>query len=162
MIVTNSKCHPEVVKLFKTATILVNDVNCRLHSIKAALDHIGQRKKSNLVIHDSARPFITKEHLVTLINARDNVQHAQYCLKLTNGLVKMIDGLYEVVDRDQHLELCAPQITEYQLFYDLFNEHIWTKAECEILPLVSKLKIPYRLIEGNNRYLRKITTLEDL
>lgn len=168
IIITNSSCRPKIRKLFgknKQIKILTNDIDTRLESIKTGLDFIKREDSpSKVLIHDAARPFITQRMVENLLLCSDSYQHAQYYLKLVNGLVqKTIDG-YDVADRDQYIELCTPQIIEYHLFNFLFRKYIYPedRISCEILPLLNRFNISNHLIEGNNRYLRKISTLEDV
>jgi 2-C-methyl-D-erythritol 4-phosphate cytidylyltransferase/2-C-methyl-D-erythritol 2,4-cyclodiphosphate synthase len=81
IIVSNSSCCD---KIKTDAVVLVNDVNCRLQSIKKALDYIRNKKVSNIIIHDSARPFITKDHIDNLLASSKKFLYSQYYLKLTN------------------------------------------------------------------------------
>ena len=160
VIVTNSACYEQVCKLTRHA-VLMNDVDCRLQSIRVALEHIDKQKSANILIHDAARPFITSSHVTELLSRTDTYQYAQYCLKLTNGLLKKKKSNYELVNRDQFVELCTPQIVDYKTLTLAFKNHI-TPKNCEILPFAKLLQIKYDLIEGHYKHLRKITTLDDL
>jgi len=168
IIVTNSGSKTKIKKLFgknKQIKILTNDIDTRLESIKTGLDFIKLKDNPcKVLIHDAARPFITHGMIQNLLISSDSHQHSQYYLKLVNGLVqKTIDG-YDVVDRKQYVELCTPQIIEYHLFNFLFRKYIYPedRISCEILPLLNRFNISNNLIEGNNRYLRKITTIDDI
>ena len=168
IIITNSDCRTKIRKLFsknKQIKILTNDIDTRLESIKTGLDFIKpENSPSKILIHDAARPFITENMIESLLLVSDSYQHSQYYLKLVNGLVqKTIDG-YDVVDRTKYIELCTPQIVEYHLFNFLFRKYVYPKdrISCEILPLLNRFNISNHLIQGNNKYLRKISTLEDI
>jgi 2-C-methyl-D-erythritol 4-phosphate cytidylyltransferase len=168
IIVTNSSCRTKIKKLFgknKQIKILTNDIDTRIESIKTGLDFIKLKDNPcKVLIHDAARPFITHGMIENLLISSDSHQHSQYYLKLVNGLVqKTIDG-YDVVDRKQYIELCTPQIIDYHLFNFLFRKYIYPedRISCEILPLLNRFNISNNLIEGNNRYLRKISTTDDI
>ena len=159
IIVTNTYCSDKI----KTKhTILVNDIDDRIESIKVALDYIGDKKYNNILIHDSARPFITADMISELLESSKKYQHSQYYLELVNGLVRKNEIGWEVAPREDFIELCSPQITDFELFKDIFTNYIETKMDCEILPVMCKLKYDYNLIIGNNKYLRKITTIDDI
>ena len=168
IIVTNSSCRTKIKKLFgknKQIKILTNYIDNRIESIKTGLYFIKLKDNPcKVLIHDAARPFITHGMIENLLISSDSHQHSQYYLKLVNGLVqKTIDG-YDVVDRKQYIELCTPQIIDYHLFNFLFRKYIYPedRISCEILPLLNRFNISNNLIEGNNRYLRKISTTDDI
>jgi 2-C-methyl-D-erythritol 4-phosphate cytidylyltransferase len=159
IIVTNTYCYD---KINTNHTILINDVDDRIESIKVALDYIGNKKYKNIIIHDSARPFITTNHINDLLESSKKYQHTQYYLELVNGLVRKNEIGWEVAPREDFIELCSPQITNFELFKNIFTEYIKTKIDCEILPIICKLQYDYNLIKGSNKYLRKITTIDDI
>ena len=163
IVVTNSDCVNKI-SIPKNATISINDFDCRLASIKAALNHIGNKDVRNIVIHDSARPFIRKEHIENLLISCNNFPYSQYVLKLVNGLARKTEAGYEIPDRSQYVELCTPQAVDYTLYSYIFNKYIdsQNRMTCELLPILDKFNIKYNLIEGSLKYLRKITTIDDI
>lgn len=170
VVVTNKDCSRDIKKLFlknKKIKVLVNHLGTRLDSIKVGLDFIASYDSdgiSNVLIHDAARPFITPQTIEALLVSANSCSYSQYYLKLVNGLVQKTMESYDVVDREKYIELCTPQIIEYHLFNFLFRKYIYPKnrISCEILPLLNKFNISFNLIEGNQRYLRKITTIDDV
>jgi 2-C-methyl-D-erythritol 4-phosphate cytidylyltransferase len=169
IIVTNSKCaktikSPPISTNVKRRTIIVvNDKDCRLASIKAALK-ITDKHTQNIIIHDAARPYIDTTHIKTLIKSSKTYAYSQYCLKLTNGLIKKNADNIECLDRDQYMELCTPLIVDYNLFNFIFKTYIDkpNREHYEALSVIDSFKIPYNLIEGSYKHLRKITTLDDI
>jgi len=159
IIITNSTCYSQIITNNK---ILVNDVDDRIKSIKTALDYLND-DYSNILIHDAARPFITKDCINNLIESQKNNFHSQYYLPIVNGLAKINEsGSWEIPNRDEYIQLCSPQITNFKLFKSIFREYIESNIYCEVLPIVSKLKYDYNLILGDDKYLRKITTINDI
>lgn len=154
IIVTNSNC-----KIETNHTVLINDVNDRLQSIKVALDHINT-PYHKVIIHDAARPFITVDMVNGLINSK--YQHSQYYMKLVNGLAKKNEFGWEIPNREEFIELCSPQCADFDLFKFIFKKYIETGIQCEILPCLSYLELEPELIEGHYKYLRKINTLDDI
>jgi hypothetical protein len=113
---------------------------------------------------DFVNYYSASNNIKELVEKSKTHMYSQYYLKLTNGLVeKNING-YDVVDRNKYIELCTPKIIDYHLFNFLFNKYIYPKNRitCEVLPLMSKFNITHCLIEGSNKYLRKITTMDDI
>jgi len=159
IIVTNTYCSDKI----KTRhTILINDIDNRIESIKVALDYIGDKKYNNILIHDSARPFITTDMISELLESSKTYQHSQYYLELVNGLVRKNEIGWEVAPREDFIELCSPQITDFETFKYIFTNYIETKKDCEILPIICELKYNHNLIKGSSKYLRKITTTDDI
>jgi 2-C-methyl-D-erythritol 4-phosphate cytidylyltransferase len=166
IVVVNSKDYKIVKKLLsKKIAIVVNDVDNRLDSIKTGLDYLKHTDTtSNILIHDAARPYIVPEMIESLLDNCQKYQYVQYYLNLIDGLVIKTTTGYDVVERSKYLQLCTPQIVDYHLFNFLFRKYIYPKnrLSCEALPLLNKFNVQFNLIEGNHRYLRKITTLEDI
>ena len=82
-----------------------------------------------------------------------------------NGLLlKNKDGNYEETDRSEFIEICTPICANFELYEFLFSNNLKKeKRKCyEIIPLLDSLKIKYELIEGEYKYIRKITKLEDI
>lgn len=155
IIVTNSK-----IKIETGHTLLFNDIDDRIESIKTALDFIGDGVYQKVIIHDAARPFITESHIQALVNS--NYRHSQYYMKLVNGLAKRNGFGWEIPNRDEFIELCSPQSTDWDLFKFLFKKYIEPREQFEILPLLSQLELEPELIEGHYKHLRKITTPDDI
>jgi len=166
IVVVNSKDYKSVKKLLnKSVVLVVNNVDNRLDSIKTGLDCIKCTDEiSNVLIHDAARPYITPEMIKCLIHNSEKYQYSQYYLNLVDGLVKKTTTGFDVVDRNNYLQLCTPQMIDYHLFGFLFRKYVYPKnrLSCEILPLLNKFNISYNLIEGNHTYLRKVTNLDDI
>ena len=166
IVVVNSKDYKSVKKLLnKSVVLVVNNVDTRLDSIKTGLDCIKCTDEiSNVLIHDAARPYITPEMIKCLIHNSEKYQYSQYYLNLVDGLVEKTTTGFDVVDRNNYLQLCTPQMIDYHLFSFLFRKYVYpnNRLSCEILPLLNKFNISYNLIEGNHTYLRKVTTLDDI
>ena len=187
IIITNSKCYDDIVNLpliklqrknesNNKIIILKNDINCRFESISKGLQYINKYYKNNksinlnnIIIHDAARPHIKKEYIENLlINSRsiNNSLYSQYYLKLINGLMNIdIDnGIHEVVDRDKYIELCTPLCINYHIFDFIFKNYMdkENRITNEFIPILKLLDIKYNFIEGHYKYLRKITTIDDV
>ncbi len=184
IVVTNSKCYNEINELlhdYKTQiqknknsknsnkininfVIVINDINCRLESIDCGLKYIKNNidektKIKNIIIHDSARPFVNQEYINEIIDKTK--YYSQYCLKLTNGLM---DEKYTTLDREKYVELCSPLCINYELGLFIFENFISKKNRNvhEFIDILKIYKIPIQLIYGKYRNLRKITYIDDL
>ena len=168
IIVTNSNCYNEMnIKYSSNPKIklLINDVDCRLESLSVGLEYIKEHIKDNckVIIHDSARPYVTDTHIQKLLDNTDNSPYSQYVLKLYNGLLK-INNLFEDINRDDYIELCTPLCINFNLGYFIFKNYIAknNRITYEFLPILKAMGITYKLEYGNISYLKKITTIEDI
>ena len=163
IIVANSNNYKSISTM--SPIIVINDIDTRIRSIGAALDYISDSIENvkNIIIHDGARPFITQNHIDELLTASQSYSYAQYYLSLVNGLAKRKEYGYEIVDRGEYIELCTPIIADYKIYNDIFRNHIdKIESSIEALPVLDSLNIPYKLIEGKHKYLKKITKIEDI
>jgi len=117
IIVTNSECSDKI-----TGNVIINDVDSRLESIKVALDSI--ESCDNILIHDAARPYVTDEMILELLESNIENIHSQFYLPLINGLAKKNFIGYEIPNREDFIELCSPQITKYDFFKHIFRNYI--------------------------------------
>jgi 2-C-methyl-D-erythritol 4-phosphate cytidylyltransferase len=155
IIVTNSELSNQI-----SGNIVINDKDSRIESIKVALESIDTCNK--ILIHDAARPYVTDWMIEDLLKSSNRNIHSQFYLPLFNGLAKKNFIGYEIPNREDFIELCSPQITKYDFFKHIFRNYIEKGDECEVLPVVSRFEMKYNLIEGHYKYLRKVTTLEDI
>ena len=133
---------------------VTNSINCRLKSIEAGLHYIDTHyslSTRRVVIHDVARPFITVDHILNLLQSKK--VHVQYCLKLTNGLI--YKGV-QCVNRDDYMELCTPLCIEYKTCRLLCKNGV----PYEFISGLTQEE--YQLIPSSYKYLRKITTIDDI
>lgn len=133
---------------------VTNSINCRLKSIEVGLHYISTHyslSTKRLVIHDVARPFITTNHILNLLQSKKVL--VQYCLKLTNGLI--YKGT-QCVNRDDYMELCTPLCIEYKTCRLLCKNEV----PYEFISGLSQEQ--YQLIPSSYKYLRKITTVDDI
>jgi 2-C-methyl-D-erythritol 4-phosphate cytidylyltransferase len=187
IIITNIECYDKIKNIInenynyqkdkkKKIILLINNINCRLESINTGLHYINKyysknnknlNNIDNIIIHDVARPYITQDYIQKLIsseNDNDNTTHlySQYYLKLTNGLMNLDNNT--IVDRNKYIELCTPLCINYNLFNFIFTNYIQkdNSITCEFIPILQLLNININLIEGHYKYLRKITTRDDI
>jgi 2-C-methyl-D-erythritol 4-phosphate cytidylyltransferase len=176
VIVVNTICFADVKHVLESDNLLktceiyltINDDGDRLESICAGLSFIKDRKMivSNLIIHDSSRPFIKEDHILNLISKmNDEILYGQYYFNLVNGLLRKNEkGYYEEADRREFIEICTPICTNFDLFEFLFANYLKEERRIcwEIIPLLDLLEIKYELLEGDYNHMRKITTIKDI
>jgi 2-C-methyl-D-erythritol 4-phosphate cytidylyltransferase len=172
IIVVNSACFNDIKKITETLDsvrihIIINDDGDRLESIYTAICFIKNNLTAhNIIIHDGARPFIKEEHITNLLSKMDDeILYTQYYFNLVNGLLKKNNnGYHEEVDRSEYIEICTPICANFELYEFLFSKYLKKENRIcwELIPLLDKLNIKYELLEGNYKYMRKITTLKDV
>jgi len=167
IIVTNTKCYEEIKNIINddiNIKIVINDINCRLESLSKGLEYIkiNYNNIDKIIIHDSARPYLLEDHFKNLLNT--NHLYSQYYLKLVNGLAKKELSNYEIVNRDDYIEICTPICINFKLCYFIFKNYmdIKNRITYEFIPILDLLKIKYKFIEDSYKYLRKITIKDDL
>ena len=144
IIVVNSKCNfssklPNVI-------VLVNDIPDRKASIQSGIRYLENFKSvAKVIIHDSARPFVTSEHFRELLK----FPFAQYYLVLTNGLFCISEK--RSVSRDNYIELCTPVCMDYSLLPKTVPDE-W----------VDVIDGDKHFIEGIYSFLKKITIFQDI
>lgn len=167
IIVVNSNNRQSIKNIFnknKRVSFVVNDIDERLESINKGRLSFTDQNISNIIIQDAARPYVTVKMLDELLVSSQYYLYSQYYLNMINGLAIRDNNSYHIVDRSHYIETCNPLIIDYLLFNFLFARYIYPKdrISCEILPVINKFNIPYNLIEGDRRLLRKVTTVNDI
>ena len=172
IIVTNNKCYNLINDLCKNNIILINDIDSRLESINVAFTYIYKYYYKNnenikVLIHDVARPFIPIEYITNIINSK--YHYNQYCLKLVNGLfINNNNNNYCSTDRDKYVESCTPIYGTFYLLYYILNNYMnigrgrGKNMSNEFIDILNLLDIKYNFIYGCYKYLKKITTIDDI
>jgi 2-C-methyl-D-erythritol 4-phosphate cytidylyltransferase len=147
IVVKNNKVNYSTVNA--NIVILENNINERKASLNTAILYIKEnlKKAQKVVIHDAARPFVTRQYFKELVNHPS--KYVQYGLKLTNGLYSMETNL--PVSRDSYIELCTPICLSYDLLKIQKTDE-----------LINSIDITPTFLFGHYSILRKITTLLDL
>jgi len=172
VIVTNSKCYDEIYSLYYNQfIILINDINDRIESINVGITYINKyyinNSNINIIIHDAARPFVCDKYIKKIIKLIPKYIYIQYVIKINNGLFKLNNYINESINRDDFVELCTPLCINIDVFNYIWNNFIYKKnITCEFLYILNLLighpDYKYKLLYGENTYLRKITTFTDV
>lgn len=168
IIVTNSSSYDtirNILSSYKNVSIVINDIDCRLESIYTGLNAAKKYKGTrNVIIHDSARPYLSESYIKTLIELSTQYKYVQYAMKLVNGLHKLDAANYEIVDREHYRELFTPLLIDYELCKFIYENYMSKDKRIvwEFINILDLLRIDYKLIEGDQKYLRKITVINDL
>ncbi len=174
VIVTNSKCIDKISELVEKAKInkiilstksiylIVSDYNCRLESIGSGINYIEynlQLEPTNILIHDSARPFVPLDYYKNMLSNTN--LYSQYGLKLTNGLM---DLNFNTLNRDFYVELCSPICINWKLAKLIYHNFISrsNRYTHEFIDVIKIYKINIQIFYGKYNSLRKITVIDDV
>lgn len=173
-IVTNSTLLDEINNLVDAnfndsdgIIVVENDIDCRLRSIDLAtkiIKKVYKDRVGNVIIHDSARPFVNYKHFEKLIEKSNKYLYVQYYSKLVNGLASL-DG--EFIDRNKYVEICTPMCINFKLLHFLNTCYLSDdkgKIQYEYIPLIKLLNLHHRVryIESTPAQLKKITYFDDI
>jgi 2-C-methyl-D-erythritol 4-phosphate cytidylyltransferase len=168
IIMTNHKCFKiisNLSKLYNNIIVLqtasVNRETTLYNAISYIKKNNNYHKINNIIIHDSARPYINYKHINNLLKYMKHNIYVQYCMKLTNGLGFIDDKKIKPVDRDNYIELCTPICLNANFLFNnydkCYNDNI--KEYFEILNIN---RLPYKILYDDYKYLKKITYSTDL
>jgi len=159
VIITNDLCYKKIKYLqfkYDKLDIICENTNDRHESIYKSIQYVKKYNPSNIIIHDSARPFINKHHIKKLLILSKKYKYIQYCMKLTNGLGFIENNKIIPVDRNIYIELCTPICINNRLF-DLYNEHT-----IELFDIMNANNVKYKILYDSLFHLRKITYNTDI
>jgi 2-C-methyl-D-erythritol 4-phosphate cytidylyltransferase len=158
---TNFSQIQQITKSYKNVILVINDVDCRLETIWSGIVYLYEKQYNinKIIIHDSARPFITKQHIYNLIHSSKSYIH--YCTKITNGLLNIYNN--ETI-REDFIQLCSPLSINYDIAYFIYKNYMSKEHRItwEFFYIVKLLNIDYEFLYDTDKYLRKITYYEDI
>lgn len=130
----------------------------RSQSVVNGLNALNQKGKNfqRIVIVEAARPLVTKEQLIDIIE--DDHKSATYALPLVSTIIKK-DGTY--LDRNDYYKMSTPVAFDYQLFSNAYlsGKHYDFTDDTRVMYEHYGIK-PY-FIEGSENLL-KLTYQSDL
>ncbi|WP_158738303.1 2-C-methyl-D-erythritol 4-phosphate cytidylyltransferase [Alteribacillus sp. YIM 98480] len=125
---------------------------------------LKQLNSSNLVlIHDGARPFITKEQIHSLAEKANTDGAAVMGVKMKDTVKKVKDGLIlETIERSSVWSVQTPQAFQFPIVFDAYKKAaIDGYAGTDDTSLVERLGFPIHMVEGSYDNI-KLTTPEDM
>lgn len=159
-------CKKEIVEAygFQKVTMIVEGGKERYHSVFEGLKAVNGA--DYVLIHDGARPFVTKDILDRAMKA---VQEYRACVvgMPVKDTIKIADEKgfsKETPQRKDVWMIQTPQCFEYQLIYDAYRKMLQkedTSITDDAMVLERIYGMSVKLIEGSYRNI-KITTPEDL
>ena len=121
---------------------------------------ISQGDSKNILIHDAARPFVSKQVISDCLSALENADGSAPVIKVSSSLIQLEKKKATYMDRSQLREVQTPQCFRKELIREaLFSDIEGTDEIGIVLRLFPKSKL--RFIPGNQNNF-KITTEMDL
>jgi len=132
-------------------------------SCKAVSSAASQGGAEILLIHDAARPFVTKQMIAELIKEAKEHQAAEVAIPVTDTIVRE-EGAFvkETLDRSTLYAVQTPQAFQFDLIHRAHQQALqdrFTDATDDIM-LVERLGVKAKIVLGSKQNI-KITFLED-
>lgn len=152
----------DLVKDFniKKVKAIVPGGSTRQESVLNGLKHVISQK---VLIHDGARPFISKEEILNVISALDSYDAAAVGVNAKDTIKRVNnDVITETLDRNNLVQIQTPQGFKTDVILSAHNK---AKSECievtDDCALAEFCGIDVKVIYGNYNNI-KITTPEDI
>lgn len=133
----------------------------RVDSVQIGLDALPPRTRL-VAIHDGARPLVTVELILRVLDAAAVSGAAIAALPVRDTVRRDVrEGISETLDRDSLFLAQTPQVFAADLIRRAYANRSSSPLPSDDAQLVERLDHPVQLIQGDPRNL-KITTVEDL
>jgi len=155
----------ELIKLYeipKIAKIIPGGIT-RQQSVYFAISATEDFKPDFILIHDAARPLISKEIIENAINAA-KINNAAIVAVPTKDTIKRVNKnsmqVIQTLNREELWNVQTPQIFKYK---DILNSHLEFINEnfTDDSAMIEKSCIPVTVVPGDYNNI-KITTLKDI
>ena len=91
----------------------------RKESVFIGLNAISQYSPENVLIHDAARPFVTKSTINDVLEALDTYDAVDVLIPVADSLKSIQGGIIQPVSRDNLYQTQTPQGFKFQEIYKL-------------------------------------------
>ena len=131
-----------------------------LKGIKNLKNEFGNKKNQKVLIHDAARPFISKKIILQSIKNLKKYNATCPYIK-TEDTIKSIGSGYKIkdIDRNKLISLQTPQGFDLNKIFELHKKN--KKEYTDDFSLITNEELSFKLIKGSKENF-KITTYEDL
>ena len=131
-----------------------------LKGIKNLKNEFGNKKNQKVLIHDAARPFISKKIILQSIKNLKKYNATCHYIK-TEDTIKSIGSGYKIkdIDRNKLISLQTPQGFDLNKIFELHKKN--KKEYTDDFSLITNEELSFKLIKGSKENF-KITTYEDL
>lgn len=135
----------------------------RQHSVANGLFSIEDNKDTLVLVHDGARPFITREVIASVVQSANATGAAIVGVPVKDTIKRVNSSIVqETIDRSSLWQIQTPQAFRLSI---LREAHEWAKANhflgTDEASLVEKMSYPVSIVEGSYDNI-KLTTKEDI
>ncbi|NGP46718.1 2-C-methyl-D-erythritol 4-phosphate cytidylyltransferase [Bacillaceae bacterium SIJ1] len=126
--------------------------------LKATDEHVGI-----VLVHDGARPFVTKSIIRRLCEEASRTKAAVAAVRLKDTVKSVTDGVItETLDRERLWSIQTPQAFSRDVLLEAHDKAVQDGfLGTDEASLVERIQYPVSIVEGSYRNI-KITTQEDL
>jgi 2-C-methyl-D-erythritol 4-phosphate cytidylyltransferase len=159
-------CENEIIKRFSFSKVekIVVGGKTRQESSYNGIKALKNEKADIVVIHDAARPFVTKEIIIECIEAAKDYGASDVCVNATDTIVKEKYGfIEEIPDRSSLWCGQTPQAFRYELILEAHEKarRKFSVKATDDASLVLKLGHKVKIVEGSYENI-KITNPIDI
>jgi 2-C-methyl-D-erythritol 4-phosphate cytidylyltransferase / 2-C-methyl-D-erythritol 2,4-cyclodiphosphate synthase len=131
----------------------------RQHSVRNGLEALASDPPAKVLIHDGARPFVSRDVITRVIDALDAAEAAAPLLPVADTLRRAGAGTYEIVPRENLLRSQTPQGFHFARILDA-HRRFAADAVTDDVALAERAGLSFRAVDGDEMNI-KLTTPED-
>lgn len=170
ILVTQKKYFEHVSSIMKThffgvKFVLVEGGNTRQESVFNALNYLSTKGIDEVLIHDAARPFISKNAIKNVIKALKEANGTSLYSKVSDSICTFSEDNYikNYQNRDEIVKIETPQAFKFDIIFKAHLENIKSKdfMVTDDASLLLKVGEKVKLVE-NSDFNLKVTTRSDL
>jgi len=145
--------------------VLVEGGNTRQESVFNALNYLSTKGIDEVLIHDAARPFISKNAIKNVIKALKEANGTSLYSKVSDSICTFSEDNYikNYQNRDEIIKIETPQAFKFDIILKAHLENIKSKdfMVTDDASLLLKIGEKVKLVE-NSDFNLKVTTRSDL
>ena len=131
----------------------------RADSVKSGISSLQRSKDCAVLIHDAARPGVTKAVIDNLLSALDAFDGSAPALRIVDAIKRSKSDMIESVDRSDLYRIQTPQAFRFDVLETMYKQV--ASAAVDDFELAQSHGLSLTLVEGHES-LAKITYPEDL
>jgi 2-C-methyl-D-erythritol 4-phosphate cytidylyltransferase/2-C-methyl-D-erythritol 2,4-cyclodiphosphate synthase len=131
----------------------------RAESVRRGLEALGKSPPCRVLIHDGARPLVSRDLIERVARALDTADAAAPLLPVTDTLRRRTPTGYEVVPRESLLRAQTPQGFQFEKIWDAHHRFAGKQATDDLV-LAELANLTIAAVAGEETNI-KLTTAED-
>ncbi len=131
----------------------------RAESVRRGLEALGQSPPGHVLIHDGARPLVSRDLIGRVVRALETADAAAPLLPVTDTLRRRTPMGYEVVPRESLLRAQTPQGFRFDKIWDAHRRFAGDEATDDLV-LAERANLTIAAVAGEETNI-KLTTADD-